>query len=731
MDIKLLKCRDEDNAFPKRLYEGITVSGTLKGECDLLAPIITFGGSNAFSNLKYFNYAYIPDYERYYFISELNLVANGLIECSMVVDVLESWKDKILQLECVVARNEFEKDPYIIDDLVIMTPTKNELYVSPNEERFPDFVVNDKNNTLDFIIHTASDKPYRGDNEFTYKMPFMGTGGEYHLIYRYGLKQLFNKFWNVGFLEGLFANYTDKANMVTSLRAYPFDVRSLGINLTRPWEANEDPDNPSSVTAAPAVYFGTEWITLDDDTNIYTITSNGEKTFTFGETDFDGFLTNSYMDYATISEYKLYLPFIGVVDIDGKYIYHNKTLTIKYYFDVPTGIMNVLVTSGGDNVVGIYKNKVGVDCLVSGGDTGVIRDKILGLVGTAAGIAASFVNPALGVAVGATTTLVNQDAKSTVRNEATGRQVTAGTTQRTTSVNGTSRTTTKQKPSVAGSAVELVSGLSSIANARIPFSINAPQGDTASFMYTWLHPVIIIRRPEQKYYTNYGHYVGYPLYKTKILANCTGYTKIQDVHVDIPCTNTERQLISEALKAGVILNSAIDPEPEPEVKPDTPPTPETPSLSEPPTMFASPFIGQFEVTSPYGMRILNGEQEFHKGIDLVGIDTDRVTSIGSGVVDAVGWENPDNHNQGFGYRVRILNADKTYTYYGHLQENSSPLVVGQSINEFDLIGIMGATGAVTGRHTCLSIRPISGGSIDPSIVTGIPNALGTYKFVRS
>lgn len=42
------------------------------------------------------------------------------------------------------------------------------------------------------------------------------------------------------------------------------------------------------------------------------------------------------------------------------------------------------------------------------------------------------------------------------------------------------------------------------------------------------------------------------------------------------------------------------------------------------------FKGTFRVTSPYGERIINGVREFHKGIDLVGLEDTVVYAVSAG-----------------------------------------------------------------------------------------------------
>ena len=46
------------------------------------------------------------------------------------------------------------------------------------------------------------------------------------------------------------------------------------------------------------------------------------------------------------------------------------------------------------------------------------------------------------------------------------------------------------------------------------------------------------------------------------------------------------------------------------------------------------YSGKYKVTSPFGQRILNGQLDDHKGIDVVGITNKTITAVASGVVGA-------------------------------------------------------------------------------------------------
>ena len=72
---------------------GTTYDCQLKGETDMLTPSLLINGVPAAWN-PIWNYCYIPDFSRYYFINNWRW-RNGVWECECTVDVLASWKTQI------------------------------------------------------------------------------------------------------------------------------------------------------------------------------------------------------------------------------------------------------------------------------------------------------------------------------------------------------------------------------------------------------------------------------------------------------------------------------------------------------------------------------------------------------------------------------------------------------------------------------------------------------------
>lgn len=115
MKVILYSSNEEVKSFPKSLSNGSELVGNLRNECDIIDPVISIVGMQPNDT---FNYCYIPEFSRYYFITGKKVITTSVVEISLHEDVLQTWSQYILQQEAVIARNEYEFDKWAIDDRV-------------------------------------------------------------------------------------------------------------------------------------------------------------------------------------------------------------------------------------------------------------------------------------------------------------------------------------------------------------------------------------------------------------------------------------------------------------------------------------------------------------------------------------------------------------------------------------------------------------------------------------
>jgi murein DD-endopeptidase MepM/ murein hydrolase activator NlpD len=133
-------------------------------------------------------------------------------------------------------------------------------------------------------------------------------------------------------------------------------------------------------------------------------------------------------------------------------------------------------------------------------------------------------------------------------------------------------------------------------------------------------------------------------------------------------------------------------------------------------------IKKFKITSPYGWRVLNGNKQFHDGIDFISKSNNRdVFSIGPGVAvldydeydDSKRWT--DQRNSAGNYviiKTKLDDGVEYYVRYLHLRENK--ISKGQNISEGEKIGEYDDVGYSFGAHLHLDIYNMAWKKIDPT-----------------
>lgn len=94
----------------------LTITGEFKSPCSVSTPVIIIEvptGSNLFTG--FYNYAYITDVTRYYWIDDIVMISGKLAELHLRVDVLATYRTAIGSSTQFVSRAAAETDDYITD----------------------------------------------------------------------------------------------------------------------------------------------------------------------------------------------------------------------------------------------------------------------------------------------------------------------------------------------------------------------------------------------------------------------------------------------------------------------------------------------------------------------------------------------------------------------------------------------------------------------------------------
>lgn len=129
MDITLSITKNDSRDITKITSGATTLSGTLRNETSVLDPDILIEVENPTS----FNYMHIPSFGRYYFITDMEHIRNGLWRIHGHVDVLTTYASEILDSNAMIDKiANGDNDKYIGDDSWLATvKTKTDVISFP------------------------------------------------------------------------------------------------------------------------------------------------------------------------------------------------------------------------------------------------------------------------------------------------------------------------------------------------------------------------------------------------------------------------------------------------------------------------------------------------------------------------------------------------------------------------------------------------------------------------
>ena len=144
MQVKFYNNYSDARVINKKIEPGATFSGQARDAVNIMAPVVRFDTNQ----IMRYNYAYIPELQRYYEIDSIIATYDNLYDVQFTVDVLMSFRNHILQLPVIVDKqsmsengDEYIDDGSLIADNIMFTTVYN----------YPDGF----NDTPEFILITA------------------------------------------------------------------------------------------------------------------------------------------------------------------------------------------------------------------------------------------------------------------------------------------------------------------------------------------------------------------------------------------------------------------------------------------------------------------------------------------------------------------------------------------------------------------------------------------------
>ena len=128
--ISLFKTASENNRVVKALTDEKQLSGELRNQTSVLNPNIRIESAD---NISTYNYAYISEFGRYYYITDIVSVRTNCWVVSLRCDVLMSYKDEIQSMNVILNNTqETGLSNYLASpNWVSLVKTKTDIKVFP------------------------------------------------------------------------------------------------------------------------------------------------------------------------------------------------------------------------------------------------------------------------------------------------------------------------------------------------------------------------------------------------------------------------------------------------------------------------------------------------------------------------------------------------------------------------------------------------------------------------
>ena len=146
MEVQFYYNQSDSRVINKHLVEmdNNVFEGVPRGDVSVMNPVIRFESDE----ILRFNYAYVPELQRYYSVVDRTAFRDGVWDITFAVDVLMSFRRDIMNLSVVVDKQSMGRngDEYIDDGSLV---SENVMFQSLYE--FP----NGFNDTGEYILITA------------------------------------------------------------------------------------------------------------------------------------------------------------------------------------------------------------------------------------------------------------------------------------------------------------------------------------------------------------------------------------------------------------------------------------------------------------------------------------------------------------------------------------------------------------------------------------------------
>lgn len=339
----------------------------LKDKCSITHPVFLIDHIET-----EWNYAYVPSWKRYYFIGNINLNNNEIMELTLDVDPMASYRSDIFNYSIYIERAAGDHDGKLIDNLY---PASGDMNIQKTAFTSP-FV----SNWIDcrWILGVT------GQNA----NGIFGSVAYYAFTHADVGVVLGDLFADAGF-PGIFQSSENPAQYIVSCMAVP--ISTLGGHEA-PYLGNWTPThaNGEAITN-PVLDAGNITLSLPSHPQV---SSHGE-----------------WVKHAPYTKHTLYFEPFGCVEIDSNMLMNatsnNIYLNVKIDQISGAGTLTIRINSNSGPVIARVNRQIGVPIAVSSGLRTTVGEAAGAIAGIATSVGLAATGNYLGAGLAATTTIAS------------------------------------------------------------------------------------------------------------------------------------------------------------------------------------------------------------------------------------------------------------------------------------------------------------------------------------
>lgn len=513
MNITLYKYSHELNLMDKGSYllEPLALSNVIfKDSTSIVKPTLRITGIGSDGNgVLDYNYVYIQELSRYYFVDNIISVNNQVFDIMCTVDVLYTYRTELLQLSAYVSRNEYTYSTKIKDDYLPLNFKKNVSFHNiTNLSTVDTLSPNKSKDDINYLLVCTS-KYFGGLNVKKCQPDTDISASTGNIVTAYAM----GTYGDQGYYIGTQTMYEYvKANILTteSLRNFVKFIIAYPFNLPKKTETVIIDDEPVVQEVVDQIHLGDTVLTPASQFNILKNTHIKLQIADFkfgGDSD-----ENNFLNFEPYSSYEIFLPYYGYAKISAHNLI-NRRIAIFYEIDVTNGSAIITIKDVAYlKTLWSSQCQIGVRCALDSSNAyeNDTRKQSIALTSTI-----GFLSSALALALSGGNPLV-----------------VAG--------------------SIAGMASSIGTGIAKSSVLFDTANVSISSGNDGLFLE---QSVFIKKTTSTTVDTpdNYNNLIGRPLEKVVNISDMNGFTVINDIHLsNIKATSTEKEMLLRILKDGFI-----------------------------------------------------------------------------------------------------------------------------------------------------------------------------------